>query len=70
MLEMTPRKQTPTPHDAPAVTDVEWVVRLDEPAALNADRMTIVKYHAHSLPKLHLTCFATRGSLFLQTFKD
>ncbi len=39
MLEMTPRKQTPTPHGAPAVTDVDWVVRLDEPAALNADRV-------------------------------
>ena len=39
MLEMTPRKQTPTPHGAPAVTDVDWVVRLDEPAALSADRV-------------------------------
>jgi len=39
MLEMTPRKQTPTPHGAPDVTDVDWVVRLDEPAALNADRV-------------------------------
>ena len=39
MLEMTPRKQTPTPHGAPAVSDVDWVVRLDEPAAQIADRV-------------------------------